>query len=117
MLYKFKSKETSDLIMLAQHARQILAAIGKEPSAQGILLPDEMSRAIQRLQDAVREDEASVAKNKEIKNQKPQLKEADENIRKFDDAPHSVSLKQRAAPFIDMLKRAQAAQVEVVWGV
>jgi hypothetical protein len=28
-----------------------------------------------------------------------------------------VSLRQRVTPFMDMLKRAQAAHVEVVWGV
>lgn len=117
MLYKFKSKETSDLIMLAQHARQILTAIGKEPSAQGILLPTEMAVAIQRLHEAVLADEAAAARTKEIAGQTSPMQEAGDNFKKFDDEPINVSLKQRAAPFIDMLKRAQAAQVEVVWGV
>jgi cyclopropane-fatty-acyl-phospholipid synthase len=117
MLYKFKSKETSDLIMLAQHARQIITAIGKEPSAQGILMPEDMALAIQRLHEAVLADEAAAAKTKEIAAQTSRMQEAGDNFKKFDDAPNNVSLKQRAAPFIEMLKRAHAAQVEVVWGV
>jgi cyclopropane-fatty-acyl-phospholipid synthase len=117
MLYKFKSKETSDLIMLAQHARQILTAIGKEPSAQGILLPDDMSQAIERLQEAVHADEAAAKKGKENSDQKSHCKDDAQDVTKFDEVLPSISLKQRAAPFIEMLKRAQAAQVEVVWGV
>lgn len=117
MLYKFKSKETSDLIMLAQHARQILTAIGKEPSAQGILLPDDMSNAIQRLQEAIQAEEAAAKKGKENSAQKSHFKEDEQDMTKFDETTPSVSLKQRAVPFIEMLKRAQAAQVEVVWGV
>jgi len=116
MLYKFKSKETADLIMLATHARQILALIGKEPTAQGVVLADEMPKAIQRLQDAVHA-EAEAAKAQQMAKENGSTNEESEADMWSDTSSERVSLKQRTAPFIEMLKRAQAADVKVVWGV
>ena len=39
MLYKFKSKNTGDVIMLEPHGRQVLEIIGKAPGPTGIILP------------------------------------------------------------------------------
>jgi len=52
MLYKFKSKATGDLILLEPQGKQILRIIGKDPGAQGIILPNEMLAAIDALQAA-----------------------------------------------------------------
>jgi cyclopropane-fatty-acyl-phospholipid synthase len=101
MLYKFKSKATGDLIMLEPQGRQILQIIGKEPGPKGIILPEEMSRAIDDLHDAVKAEE-------EIH------QEADEAQAS---GPRTISLKQRVVPFVDMLRRALAEDKEVVWGV
>ena len=117
MLYKFKSKETSDLIMLEPHARQILSLLGKEPSAQGIVLPDEMAAAIQRLHDAIQAEELATAEAEKLAEEKAQSADTSEARRHRDEPSRHVSLRQRATPFIEMLKRAQAAHVEVVWGV
>ncbi len=117
MLYKFKSKETSDLLMLEPHARQILTIIGKEASAQGIVLAEEMALAIQRLQDAVQAEEIAATQAKQTAAQKPQAEPSNDSETQSDARANNVSLKQRATPFIDMLKRANAAHVEVVWGV
>jgi hypothetical protein len=116
MLYKFKSKETSDLIMLEPHARQILSLIGKEPGAQGIVLPEEMMMAIQRLHDAVEADESAKAEAKRLAAEKSHVNEEAVNGH-HEEMSRQVSLRQRVTPFMDMLKRAQAAHVEVVWGV
>jgi hypothetical protein len=116
MLYKFKSKETRDLIMLEPHARLILKLIGKDQSAKGILLPDEMPKAIQCLHSAIDEEEIAVAKAKQLAAEGQVEDPKNSGTRQDDAAPH-ISLKQRALPFIDMLKRAEGAHVEVVWGV
>jgi len=117
MLYKFKSKETSDLIMLAPHARLILKLIGKDPDAKGILLPQEMPNAIQCLQNAIDAEEIAAAQAKQLAAEQGQVQDVQSSVNPFDEVTPHISLKQRAVPFMDMLKRAHAANVEVVWGV
>lgn len=107
MLFKFKSKAAGDLIMLEPNGRRVLEIIGKDPGAKGIVLPDEMPGAIARLEAAIAEEEAehdAAIEEAKAKGQVPP---------KFD----AVSLRQRAVPFIDMLKRCSAAGKEIVWGV
>ena len=109
MLYKFKSKVTSDLIMLEPNGRQILQIIGKEDAtteAKGILQPPEMPAAIAALERAIADEEA--AQQKQV-----------EDAQAAGDAPpraDTVSLRQRAVPFIDMLTRSHAANKDVIWG-
>lgn len=110
MLYKFKSKVTADLIMLEPNGRQILTLIGKTDAAsllKGILLPNDMPAAMAALEHAITQDEALLQQR---------IKEAQAQ---GDVPPRSegVSLRQRAVPFIDMLKRCHTAGKEVVWGV
>ncbi|MES2949181.1 MAG: DUF1840 domain-containing protein [Pseudomonadota bacterium] len=110
MLYKFKSKVTGDLIMLEPNGRQILSLIGKADTAsmaKGILLPQDMPAAITALEHAIAEEEAA---------QQQRLQEAKAAGEK-PPRPDAVSLRQRAVPFIDMLKRCHQADKEVVWGV
>jgi hypothetical protein len=107
MLYKFKSKAAGDLIMLEPNGRRVLQIIGKDPGAKGIILPEEMPGAIGRLEQAIVDEEAeheALIAEAKAKGQVPP---------KFD----SVSLRQRAVPFIDMLKRCSKEEKEIVWGV
>ena len=111
MLYKFKSKATGDVIMLEPQGRQILQIIGKSPEAKGIVLSVEMPDAIQALRDAVAQEEAALAAAEQA------LKEQDGSDTSVKSASGSIRLKQRVVPFIDMLQRAHAEEVDVVWGV
>lgn len=110
MLYKFKSKVTADLIMLEPNGRQMLTLIGKSESgslSKGILEPQDMTAAIFALERAIAEDE-------EVQQQR--LREAlaaGEKVARSD----VVSLRQRAVPFLDMLRRCHAAGKAIVWGV
>lgn len=107
MLYKFKSKATGDLIMLEPNGRRMLEIIGKDAGPTGIVLPQEMPAAIAAL-------EATVAK--EDAEQKAAVAEAlarNESPPRFE----AVSLRQRALPFIEMLRRCEKAGAEIVWGV
>lgn len=99
MIYKFRSKAAGDLIMLGPQGDQVLRAIGREPAAQGIIEPAAMAAAIAALEAAVAAEAVDGA-------------EAEDHER-----PRAVSLRQRAWPMIEMLKRAQAAGQPVVWGV
>jgi cyclopropane-fatty-acyl-phospholipid synthase len=107
MLYKFKSKAAGDLIMLEPNGRRVLEIIGKDPGPKGIIQPAEMPPAIQALEAAIAREEAdqqAAVDEAKAKGQVPPRFEA-------------VSLRQRAVPFIDMLKRCSAAGKEIVWGV
>jgi hypothetical protein len=107
MLYKFKSKAAGDLIMLEPNGRRVLEIIGKDPGPKGIILPEEMPAAIAALEAAIARDEA------EQKTAVEEAKAKGEVPPRFD----AVSLRQRAVPFLDMLRRCSQAGKEIVWGV
>ncbi len=102
MIYKFRSKATGDLIMLGPQGDQLMRLLGREPAARGIIEPAAMAAAIAALEAAVAA-EATPA---------PPADEAAEAA-----AEKQVSLRQRVWPMVEMLRRAQAAEVPVVWGV
>ncbi len=113
MLYKFKSQATGDLIMLEPQGKQVLRLIGKEAGAKGIILPNEMLAAIDALHAAVEQEELAIQAAKVA----ARGTEAQADLTPAADGPRCISLKQRVVPFIDMLRRAQAEDKEVVWGV
>ena len=107
MLYKFKSKAAGDLIMLEPNGRRVLEIIGKDTGPQGIIQPREMPGAVSALEGAIAREEA-------------EQKQAIDEAKAQGQVPprfEGVSLRQRAVPFIDMLKRCQQADAEIVWGV
>ncbi len=109
-MYKFKSRAAGDLIMLEPNGRQILTIIGKydgPADSKGILLPDHMPAAIAALEAAVAQDEtlqAEMARQAKAAGKEPSK-------------PEGISLRQRAVPFIEMMRRCQKAEKEIVWGV
>lgn len=108
MLFKFKSKATGDLIMLDPNGRRVLEIIGKEAQPKGIILPEQMPAAIDALEAAIAREEAD------------QKAEADEARAKGETPaprPDAVSLRQRAVPLLEMLRRCEKAGQEIVWGV
>ena len=107
MLYKFKSKATGDLIMLEPNGRRVLEIIGKDAGPKGIILPDQMPAAIAAVEGAIAKEEADQKALAE------EAKAKGENPPKFD----VVSLRQRAVPFLDMLRRCEKAGEEITWGV
>lgn len=108
-MYKFKSKAAGDLILLDPAGDALLKIIGKEPAGRGIIEVDAMPAAIAALEEAVAADEAA--------RQAAGATQADAD----DAAPgaprEKISLRQRAWPLIDMLRRSQAAGADIVWGV
>lgn len=98
MLYKFKSKDAGDVIMLEANGRRILEIIGKHAGPKGIILPEQMPAAIAALQAAI----ALEASGDEEAGAVP---------------GDGLGLHQRALPFIDMLQRNYKSGHEVVWGV
>ena len=107
MIYKFKSKAAGDVIMLGPNGADVLRLIGKTPAAQGIVEVSAMAAAIAAIETAVAIDEAARA-------QAEQDARADGRTLA---AREGVSLRQRAWPLLEMMKRSRAAAVDIVWGV
>ena len=107
MLFKFKSKAAGDVIMLEPSGRRMLQIIGKDPQPKGIILPEQMPAAVAALEAAIVREEAE---------QKAMVQEAKA---RGEAPPHfeAISLRQRAVPLIDMLRRCEKAGHEIVWGV
>ena len=108
MLYRFKSKNLADVVMLEPNGQRVLEIIGKAPGPQGIILPDQMPAAIEALRAAVDAEEREFAEAK-----------AAFKAGQSAEPPHGdgVSLRQRSLPFIEMLKFCHQHGDSVVWGV
>lgn len=110
MLYKFKSKVCSNIIMLEPQGRQILTIWGRDEASlaqPGILLPADMPAALQALHAAVAHDEA----------QRAQAAQAAQEPGQAAPVAQGVPLRLRAVPLVDMLERSLKAGKEIVWGV
>ena len=103
MIYKFKSKAAGDVIMLGPNGDRVLELMGKPAAAQGIIEAAAMPGAIAALTAAVAADEA----------QRAQAASGDDSLPR----PEAISLRQRAWPLVEMMKRSQAAGEPIVWGV
>lgn len=102
MIYKFKSKAAGDVIMLAPTGDRVLGLIGKQAGPRGIIEPADMPAAMQTLATAIDADEA----------QRQQAQAAG------DPPPggEAISLRQRAWPLVEMMKRSHAADAPITWG-
>jgi hypothetical protein len=107
MIYKFKSKAAGDVIMMGPSGDHVLRIIGKPPGAKGIIEPAAMPAAIAAIEQAIADEEAA-----------RRQAEADAEAEGRTLPPReAVTLRQRAWPLVDMLKRAHAAGQDIVWGV
>jgi Domain of unknown function (DUF1840) len=108
MIYKFKSKATADLVMLEVTGQQILSIIGKSggSDAKGIVTVAEQASAVNAIEAAIAQEENQ---------RKAAQDEAAKEGRKL--PPPGITLRTRAWPFVEMLKKAQKENAEVTWGV
>ena len=99
MLVKFRSNVCGEMIMFAEIAHTLLAAMGKECTARGVFVREEMLAAADRLRQAV----SGATPNTEDEEKEPK------------DRP--VALAQRAWPLIDMLERTARgdAKAHILW--
>jgi len=107
MIYKFKSKAAGDVIMMGTTGDEVMRIIGKAPGAKGIIEVAAMPAAIAAIEQAVAADEAARAQAEQ---------EAAAEGRKL--GPRDgVTLRQRAWPLIEMMKRSMTENADIVWGV
>lgn len=108
MLVTFSSKAGADVLMLAQHAKPLLAIIGKPDDQglmmRGVLMPEHLGLSISRLEQAIAAE--PLRQNQDDDQDADQPKDA---------LSIPVGLRQRSYPLLDLLKRAQTQQVPVMW--
>ena len=108
MLYRFKSRATADVVMLEASGRRLLEILGKDADAPGVITVAQMPAAVAALQAAVAADDAERAR---------QAQEAEARDEVLPEPAERVTLRMRAAPFIDMLQHCMREESDVVWGV
>ena len=107
MIYKFKSKAAGDVLMMGAAGDDVLRVIGKSPAAAGIIEVAAMPAAIAAIEQAIAADEAArVQAEKQAAAEGAKLGPRE-----------GVSLRQRAWPLVEMMKRSIGEHADVVWGV
>ncbi len=133
MLIIFKSKVAGDIIMFEENAKAVLEALGKNIE-KGIILADEATDAIAKLQNEIErrkvieaqekaerealekdraEREARARENGNLEELEKLLQEKERRKER----PEPVSFAARVYPLIEMLKRAHKKKKDIVWGV
>jgi Domain of unknown function (DUF1840) len=107
MHYTFKSKAAGDLIMLEPVGSELLRVIGREPAPKGIIEVATMLSAIEAIEKAVAREEAQPSQT---------VAEAATGSAELS-RDEAVTLRQRAWPLVEMMKRAQLENANIVWGV
>lgn len=103
MLVRFESNVAGEMIMFADVARRLLQLAGKECTARGVILAEQVPEIVARLRGAVAGDKAAGSSAPAASD--------DET-----DAPPVVTLGQRALPFIELLElTAREADGFVLW--
>jgi hypothetical protein len=99
----FKSKQSPDILMLETAALELIKLMGHSGAVPGSLAADDVSAALQRLEQAVHKapNRALEADNRRVQN------DEEESVQ--------VSVAQRALPLLEMLKAALQAQDYVIW--
>jgi hypothetical protein len=105
MIYRFKSKADGDVIMMGASGDTVLRLIGKEPAPQGIIEARALPAAVAALERAVADEEAA---RREVGAIAPGDGTG---------PPDKISLRQRAWPLLEMMRRSQREGVDIVWGV
>ena len=114
MLYRFKSKNRADLVMLEPHGRRVLEIIGKDAGPLGIILPEQMPQALVALREAVEQEAREVAEARAAF----ELAHGREPGPREEHGPRDgVQLRQRVHPFVQLLEFCQQQGDTVVWGV
>lgn len=116
MLVTFKSKAAGSIIMYEENAKPILDLFGKDVK-QGIITPAETGDAIAKLEAEIARRSAIEAEERAEREAKRRKEEEMSFGTPPPPKPEPVSFSARAFPLLEMLKKAQKKDREIVWGV
>ena len=103
MIYQFRSKAGPDVIMLADLTKRIFDIFARPLEPRGILTIEQLPTLITTLETAILKD---LEKRSQL--------QADEGAEK----PRlAYRLGQRAYPFLELMKQANAKHEPIMWGI
>jgi hypothetical protein len=105
MLITFQSPATPDVVMLSDLAQYLLGLVGKRLDKRGVILHDELPRAIGRLEAAISDDEKTEIAPESLQYSRDRRQET------------GSGLSQRAWPFLDMMREARKQDADIIWGL
>ena len=113
MLLTFKSKAAADVLMYEEHARPILELLHKEIK-RGVITAAEAAHAVSVLEAQIADSRSKQPANDAERD----LNSGGNDERDQEEArPQPVSFSTRAYPLLEMLRAAQRAGNDVMWGV
>jgi len=120
MLVKLTSNTAGEMIMLAEHARHLFEIIGKECTARGVFITEQLPEAIEKLHRAVNEEklalheaERQMRENRDEKDEDPEEKAAREEA--YMAGRIGVHLGQRAQPLIKLMEWTLKESGFILW--
>jgi len=105
MLITFQSPATPDVVMLRDLAQYLLGLVGKRLNTRGVILHDELPRAISRLEAAISDDEKAEIVLESLQYSRERRQGS------------GSGLSQRAWPFLDMMREASKQNADIIWGL
>lgn len=105
MLITFQSTASPDVVMLRDLAQYLLGLIGKRLDDRGVIMHDELPRAIHRLETAISDDVTAEAT----------IEPLHSSASNRGDSRNRLS--QRAWPFLDMMRAARKSDADIIWGL
>ena len=115
MLVRLNSSTSGEMIMFAEHARLLFDIIGKECTARGVFVKEQLPEAIARLHHAIEEEKKALHEAEH----KARLEGIDEDEKQADEEHKSgragVHLGQRATPLIHLMEWTQKEDGFILW--
>ena len=101
MLVRFSSTKTESITMFGDVAVQLIKMLGATGAVPGAIGADDIPTAVEQLRQQVRRRDSAATETVEDGNE--------------EDREPTIALGTRAGPLIDILERAGAAHVPVMW--
>jgi hypothetical protein len=113
MLVRFKSSATDSITMFGDSATELIKLMGASGKVPGALSSADVPGALQRLEAAT--ESMRAADNAKTAARPADNEDAAADEEDEDEKRPPVSLATRAIPLLSVLKRAAAANAEVMW--
>ncbi|TAL92913.1 MAG: DUF1840 domain-containing protein [Paraburkholderia sp.] len=103
MLITFQSSVTPDVVMLRELAQYLLGLVGKRLDSRGVILYDELPRAIRRVEAAISDDNKAELALESLQFSHERGQES------------GSGFSQPAWPFLDMMREAREHNADIIW--
>ena len=120
MLIKLTSNTSGEMIMLAEHAHRLFHIIGKECTARGVFITEQLPEAMEKLHRAVNDEKQALLEaerrahaNHEDEHEDPEEKAAREE--EYMAGRIGVHLGQRAQPLINLMEWTHKEGGFILW--